>query len=244
MNRPGPVLSTLPGVRDRQGHPVQVHPRLHLLSGPDDAPRAMLETISASVSQAGGPIPGVHWLPRGMSAPDANDVSSLSGLVLIEDLGTHLHPAQHAGVPAALLARFPDAQIIATTTSPQLLQVLPQAQVSLLERRQDTTVRLMRLDVGLGLFGMQGWTVEEILRDALRVPVVSPTCQAALDSFHAGLDRDDAQAAAEGFRQLKAMTHPFNGMKRVYGLQFESIGGVEETGQPKPERLHPEQTPT
>ena len=55
------------------------------------------------------------------------------GIVLIDEIDLHLHPAWQRGVLPALSATFPRCQIIASTHSPQVLSRIPKENVFILE---------------------------------------------------------------------------------------------------------------
>ena len=60
---------------------------------------------------------------------------------------------------------FPHAQFILTTHSPSILQTLEKDEIIALRYDEDGNTCLKSLD--LGEYGLQGWTLEEILKDVM-----------------------------------------------------------------------------
>jgi type I restriction enzyme M protein len=65
--------------------------------------------------------------------PAAEDALQSGGIVLIDEIDLHLHPAWQRGLLPALSATFPRCQIIASTHSPQVLSRIPRENVFILE---------------------------------------------------------------------------------------------------------------
>jgi len=156
-------------------------------------------------------------------------VEDYAGVILIDEIDVHLHPTWQGSILQHLRTLVPNAQIIATTHSAHVIQGLKKDELIALELDSDGYPRQRVIEPSAGPFGFQGWTVEEILRDVMGLEdTISPQLQQAETGFNAALDDEDAEAARPYYEKLMAMLHPRNGMRRVYDLQFESIGGVGE----------------
>lgn len=79
------------------------------------------------------------------------------GVVLIDELELHLHPAWQQRIVNDLVRVFPAIQLIVTTHSPLVLSDAAQDGVRLLERGQGGASRVRDLDLRLGL------TVDQVL---------------------------------------------------------------------------------
>lgn len=65
--------------------------------------------------------------------PSLEDPLRGEGIVLIDEIDLHLHPAWQRGIVPALTATFPKCQVIVTTHSPQALSRIPRENVFILE---------------------------------------------------------------------------------------------------------------
>jgi predicted ATP-binding protein involved in virulence len=69
----------------------------------------------------------------GIANPKANDPLLGNGIVLIDEVDLHLHPAWQRDLIPALGKTFPGCQFIVTTHSPQVLGRVPKSNVFILE---------------------------------------------------------------------------------------------------------------
>lgn len=152
-----------------------------------------------------------------------------SGIVLVDEIDVHLHPTWQGSILRHLKTLIPKAQIIVTTHSAHVIQGLQSEELIALELSPDGFPQLRKIQPRPGPFGFKGWTVEEILRDVMGLEdTTSPELQKAEEGFNAALDIEDPEAAKPYYDQLMVMLHPSNGMRKVYDLQFETIGGRGE----------------
>jgi hypothetical protein len=92
-----------------------------------------------------------------------SDPSQIYGVVLIDEIDLHLHPAWQRRVLPNLRSVFPNLQIICTTHSPMVAGSVSTDSVVVL-RREDETIRLL---CGSELPQVKGWTADEILTSIL-----------------------------------------------------------------------------
>lgn len=92
-----------------------------------------------------------------------SDPSQVCGVVLIDEIDLHLHPAWQRRVLLDLRSVFPNLQIICTTHSPMVAGSVSTDAVVVL-RREDETIRLLS---GSELPQVKGWTADEILTSIL-----------------------------------------------------------------------------
>jgi energy-coupling factor transporter ATP-binding protein EcfA2 len=86
------------------------------------------------------------------------------GVVLIDEIDAHLHPASQRRILPALQRHFPRLQIFCSTHAPLMLAGLKASQAQLLKRDSHGKVRLSRNETDI-----VGWSADEILRGFLGV---------------------------------------------------------------------------
>lgn len=93
-----------------------------------------------------------------------DDLAEQSGVLIVDEIDAHLHPAWQRRIIPTLTSHFPNLQIFCSTHSPLMLAGLEEGQVQMLERDGDNhvTVSRNRKDI-------HGWTSDEILRNFLGV---------------------------------------------------------------------------
>lgn len=157
------------------------------------------------------------------------DTLSFRGVIFIDEIDIHLHPTWQSQILRHLQDLLPLAQIIATTHSPHVIQGLKENEVIVLGVAEDGYSRIKSISPKPGPYGFQGWTIEEILRDVMGLDdTVTSTLAEAENGFNAALDEENVEAARPHFDRLMTMLHPRNPMRKIYTMQFDSIGGLGE----------------
>lgn len=140
------------------------------------------------------------------------------GIILIDEIDLHLHPTWQAQLIIALKNIFSKAQIIATTHSPSILQSLNKDEIIALGQDDDGNTFVKELD--LGEYGLQGWTLEEILKDVMGMPsTTSELYQNTIIEFDKAMDEEDGRKIMEQYEILKKMLHPDNPLQKLLKLQ-------------------------
>jgi hypothetical protein len=98
----------------------------------------------------------------------ATNFAEQPGVVLIDEIDAHLHPASQRRILPALQRHFPRLQILCSTHSPLMLAGLQTSQVQLFTRDSRGKVQVSRNETDI-----VGWSADEILRGFLGV--VHPT---------------------------------------------------------------------
>ncbi|EOS7998690.1 AAA family ATPase, partial [Enterococcus hirae] len=80
-----------------------------------------------------------------------------AGVILIDEVDMHLHPAWQREIVRALKETFPNAQFIITTHSPSVLQDLESDEIIPLEIDEKNNVKVKKLN--LSKYGLKGWTL-------------------------------------------------------------------------------------
>ena len=183
-----------------------------------------------------------RFLPHGYSAAldilgtllqkwNRTDVSQarLQGLVLIDEPEGHLHVHMQQKLLPCLTNIFPHVQFIIATHSPFIVNSAKNALVFDLDD-------LEAVPVASEEFGLQGWSMDEILQDVLDIDSGSSSAlRAALSAAKAiALNKkasrraqEDARAAARAaYDKLDRMLNETNPLKKMLSIQMSAIGGV------------------
>ncbi|MGB8452747.1 MAG: AAA family ATPase [Anaerocolumna sp.] len=151
-------------------------------------------------------------------------IRDFNGIILIDEIDIHLHPHWQAKLIVALKELLPKAQIIATTHSPSILQVLEKHEIIPLEDDVDNGVSIKELN--LGDYGLQGWTLEEILTDVMGVPSTSSRLFTdAIKDFDDALAEENVEKINSAYELLDEMLHPNSNLRRILKIQ---MAGLEE----------------
>ena len=92
------------------------------------------------------------------------NLAAQPGVVIIDEIDAHLHPAAQRRVIPALQRHFPKLQIFCSTHSPLMLAGLKTPQMQLFQRDAHGKVTLSRHETDI-----VGWSVDEILHGLLGV---------------------------------------------------------------------------
>jgi hypothetical protein len=92
------------------------------------------------------------------------NLAAQPGVVIIDEIDAHLHPAAQRRVIPALQRHFPRLQIFCSTHSPLMLAGLKASQVQLFQRDHRGKVTVSRHETDI-----VGWSVDEILQGILNV---------------------------------------------------------------------------
>lgn len=143
---------------------------------------------------------------------------NFDGVIMIDEIDVHLHPQWQAKLVTVLKDTFPKAQIIATTHSPSVLQNAKAEELIPLYR--DTEDNICIRELHLGEYGLQGWTLEEILEDVMGMP--STNSELYLEIIHAfdkAMDDENQEEILKNYNILKDMLHPKNPMLQLLEIQ-------------------------
>jgi predicted ATP-dependent endonuclease of OLD family len=156
---------------------------------------------------------------------NAEDTFEQPAIVLIDELDSHLHPEWQRTIISTLSKQFPATQFIVTTHSPLLVQSFEKVNLVVLHKNtEDDSVQIEQYRQQ----SFQGWTVEEILRDVMRMGerIYSDEYVQLRRDFDAALDEDDYAKAKHLRDKLKQMMNERNPTARVLDMQVEALNGV------------------
>lgn len=153
--------------------------------------------------------------------PNSENPLQESAVVLIDEIDLHLHPKWQREIISFISNVFKNVQFIVTTHSPLVIQSMENVNLYVL-RREGEKVVAERSEVT----NFSGWTVEEILRDAMKLEddVYSDSLQENYALFEEALDKNDKVKARKAYQKLIDILHPQNPQKRLMKLQFDQMG--------------------
>lgn len=144
--------------------------------------------------------------------------NKFDGVVLIDEVDLHLHPIWQAGLIKALKAIFPYAQFILTTHSPSVLQILEKEEIIALGYNEKGDTYLKELN--LGKYGLQGWTLEEILKYVMEMPATTSVLyQETLAKFDDAMNKEDKDLILQQYNILREMLHSCNPLQKLLAIQ-------------------------
>lgn len=144
------------------------------------------------------------------------------GVILIDEIDLHLHPQWQYKVLNCIKLVFPKAQVIATTHSPHVLQSCKSDEIISLTKSDDNTIKIKELQNMK--YGLQGWSVEEILQDIMELDTVqSKLYNDIMDKFEIAIDEDDYIEAKRNYEILEQMLHPQNSMLKLLKIQMAGM---------------------
>ena len=149
--------------------------------------------------------------------PKINAVD-FDGIIMIDEIDVHLHPQWQAKLVKVLKEIFPNSQIIATTHSPSVLQNATVEEIIPLYKDGNGDVHIKELN--LGEYGLQGWTLEEIMKDVMGMQSTkSDLYTEIIHKFDRAMDNEDQNEILKNYEILKKMLHPENPMLQLLEMQ-------------------------
>ena len=150
--------------------------------------------------------------------------NEFDGVILIDEIDLHLHPILQSKLIKALKEIFPRVQFIVTTHSPSVLQTLDRNEIISLGQNSDGDTIVNELN--LGEYGLQGWTLEEILQDVMGMPsTTSELYKNTIENFDKAMDDDNIAEIKRNYEILNKMLHPKNTLRKLLQIQ---MAGLEE----------------
>lgn len=148
--------------------------------------------------------------------PNSENPLNENAIVLIDEIDLHLHPKWQRDIISFLSNAFPNIQFIATTHSPLVIQSMNDVNLYVLHREGDKVVA-EHSDIS----NFQGWTVEEILRDTMKMDkdIRSDKYQAYMYAFDKGLNEENKEKVNQAYNDLCEILHPDNPIRRLLELQ-------------------------
>lgn len=158
--------------------------------------------------------------------PESENPLQESAVVLVDEIDLHLHPKWQRDIIPFLSGVFPNIQFIVTTHSPLVIQSMSDVNLYVLHREGDK-VLAERSSVS----NFKGWTVEEILRDTMRLEsdIHSDEYQEYIKLFDQGLDQHDKEKVCAAYNVLCRILHPGSSLRRLLELQLSQMSDNDKT---------------
>jgi predicted ATP-binding protein involved in virulence len=118
------------------------------------------------------------------------------GVILIDEIDLHLHPAWQRRAVTNLTKVFPNVQFVVTTHSPQILSEVAPESIRLLYQEDN----LIKFTIPKQSFGLNS---AQILRELMDDPGINSTVPKRIEEIAAKIDHDEFGAARELIRKLK-----------------------------------------
>lgn len=150
-------------------------------------------------------------------------VQDFNGIILIDEIDVHLHPQWQARLVKALKELLPNAQIIATTHSPSIIQTAETNEIIALYFDENNDICIKELEQKE--YGYQGWTIEEILRDVMGMEeTMSSFYEDISKKFERAINKENIKTAKECYKILNKMLHPQNYLRKILEIQMIGMG--------------------
>lgn len=152
------------------------------------------------------------------------NASDFASIIMIDEIDVHLHPQWQAKLVSVLKKTFPKAQIIATTHSPSVLQNAMSEEIIPLYKDKNGDVYIKELH--LGEYGLQGWTLEEIMKDVMGMESTTSDLYAqTIKEFDDAMYEENVPIIKEKYEILCKMLHPNSTLRQLLKIQ---MAGLEE----------------
>lgn len=152
-----------------------------------------------------------------------NSVHDYNGVILIDELDLHLHPEWQVKLIHILRWLVPNAQVIAATHSPHIIQAAQENEVIPLKLENGEIT--INKNIYSSEYGFQGWSVEEVLKDVMGLKAThSKLYYELLAQFYSALDDFNVEKAQKSYDKLVKMLHPDNHLKTILQLQMGELG--------------------
>ncbi|RYX87751.1 recombinase RecF [bacterium] len=149
-------------------------------------------------------------------------IKDFDGIVFIDEIDLHLHPEWQAKMYWTLKEILPNAQLFISTHSPHILQVAqPREIIPLI---LDDNRRIKINPIVNQEFGLQGWTVEEVLKDVMGMSETrSDTYLDIIANCNKALDEENYKEAKTIIDILDRMLHPENSLRKILKIQLAGL---------------------
>ena len=136
-------------------------------------------------------------------------IEKTDGVVLIDELDVHLHPAWQKKIVSGLISAFPKVQFIVTTHSPQILGEVREGEIFFLKDGQVT--------VSKPAYGLSS---NSILQELMGTKPLTQSVDIYLNKAYEAIDENNFDEAEEF---LEKITKELNGRSTLETVQLESL---------------------
>ena len=138
---------------------------------------------------------------------------SIPGIVLIDEIETHLHLALQKKILGLLTTIFPNVQFIVSTHSPFVIQSLNAEELF--------DIKTMQYAGEEGSY--KGWSIEAIQEHKMGVEPKTAIFNQYLEEFSSAMDDENYEKAKTLYKELKEMVSPGSHESKILKLDMEMI---------------------
>ena len=143
------------------------------------------------------------------------------GIILIDEIELHLHPAWQGKIVEVLLKAFPLAQFVTTTHSPHVVQTAEPTQIVALNSIDNI---VQQRNLPSSIYGFKGWSVEEVLTDVMGMSDTrTDFYNSTFKEFNDLLDNEKYEEAKKLFKNINEFLHPNNHLRKVLEIQLTGL---------------------
>ncbi|HDT6525996.1 AAA family ATPase [Klebsiella aerogenes] len=129
------------------------------------------------------------------------------GIVLIDEIDLHLHPAWQQRIVERLLTTFPNIQFILSTHSPQVLSTVPSRSIRILEEVEDE-LGMISIKAFKPSYQTKGLTNSDALLYGMRIDPMPPVVEVKwLDEYKQAIELDQFDSASSLKLRQKIISH-------------------------------------
>lgn len=142
--------------------------------------------------------------------------NTYAGIILINGIDNYQFPSYQELIDL-FRETFPKSQIILSSDHPSILQCLNRKELIVLGKGADGNIYVKDF---LSEYGLQGWTLQEILTEVLDVPVNSSILyNKTLFLYDQHMNEDDGKEVLKQYQVLIKLLHPANPLRKLLDLQ-------------------------
>lgn len=152
--------------------------------------------------------------------------AGFNGVVVLDEIELHLHPAWQSRLAKVLTEVFPQIQFIVTTHSPHVIQAAEWHEIIALEVGEGG-IEVRKLPNSE--YGFKGWTVDEVLTEVMGMEDTrTEFFNNVMATFEKAVDQEDKAQARIAFDKLDVALHPRNPLRKLLSLQLAGLGNRDD----------------
>lgn len=202
---------------DYENITIDFNNQINVLCGLDEFTRAnILNTIASSNNTIRAGYSLIPTIIEGIENM-GQSANIFDGIILINGIDNYQFPSYQELIDL-FRETFPKSQIILSSNLPSILQCLNRKELIALGKCADGDIYVK--DLYLSEYGVQGWTLQEILTDVLDVSSnFSILYNKTLDLYDRHMHEDDCIEILKQYHILMKMLHPANPLRKLLDLQ-------------------------
>lgn len=202
---------------DYENITINFNNQINVLCGLDEFTRKnILNTIASSNNAIRAGYSLIPTIIEGIESM-GQSANTFAGIILINGIDNYQFPSYQEFIDL-FRETFVKSQIIVPTNHPGILQCLNRKELIALGKGEDGNIYVK--DLYLSEYGLQGWTLQEILTDVLDFPSNSSILyNKTLDLYDQHMNEDDGNEILKQYHILMKILHPANPLRKLLDLQ-------------------------